>query len=104
MCAVRRSVLVGTRALCVGLLLAFVSGPLGFPCCLLPCCLPWACSRVPMCLLATCSLRWLRCRYQVLAGVVEQRVLEPLLEKNKLALSVLSFIARTGNTFLGSLL
>lgn len=43
-------------------------------------------------------------RYQVLAGVVEQRMLEPLLHDKKLLLSILSFAVRTGNTFLGSLL
>lgn len=43
-------------------------------------------------------------RYQVVAGVVEQRVLEPLLHKHKLVLSALCFAVRTGNTFLGSLL
>lgn len=43
-------------------------------------------------------------RYQVLAGVIEQRMLEPLLHKHKLALSALCFAVRTGNTFLGSLL
>ncbi|KAL1552959.1 Protein RETICULATA-RELATED 4, chloroplastic [Salvia divinorum] len=43
-------------------------------------------------------------RYQVLAGVVEQRVLEPLLHQHKLLLSALCFAVRTGNTFLGSLL
>ncbi|CAA7388524.1 unnamed protein product [Spirodela intermedia] len=43
-------------------------------------------------------------RYQVLAGVVEQRVLEPLLHNQKLVLSALCFAVRTGNTFLGSLL
>lgn len=43
-------------------------------------------------------------RYQLLAGVVEQRILEPVLHDRKLALSVLSFICRTGNTFLGSLM
>lgn len=43
-------------------------------------------------------------RYQILAGVVEQRVLEPALHNQKLALSVLSFVCRTGNTFLGSLM
>ncbi|CAM6112647.1 unnamed protein product [Calypogeia fissa] len=43
-------------------------------------------------------------RYQILAGVVEQRVLEPLLGRRKLALSAASFAVRTGNTFLGSLL
>ncbi|XP_002960279.2 protein RETICULATA-RELATED 4, chloroplastic [Selaginella moellendorffii] len=43
-------------------------------------------------------------RYQILAGVVEQRILEPMLHNKKLALSVLCFAVRTGNTFLGSLM
>ncbi|KAJ9698039.1 hypothetical protein PVL29_007241 [Vitis rotundifolia] len=43
-------------------------------------------------------------RYQVLAGVVEQRILEPMLHQHKLLLSALCFAVRTGNTFLGSLL
>lgn len=43
-------------------------------------------------------------RYQVLAGVVEQRMLEPLLHNHKLALSAICFVVRTGNTFLGSLM
>ncbi|CAL4900515.1 unnamed protein product [Urochloa decumbens] len=43
-------------------------------------------------------------RYQVLAGVIEQRMLEPLLHRHKLALSAMCFAVRTGNTFLGSLL
>ncbi|KAL3678178.1 hypothetical protein R1sor_021134 [Riccia sorocarpa] len=43
-------------------------------------------------------------RYQLLAGVVEQRVLEPLLHNHKVALGVSSFAVRTANTFLGSLL
>ncbi|KAL3653361.1 Protein RETICULATA-RELATED 4, chloroplastic [Castilleja foliolosa] len=43
-------------------------------------------------------------RYQVLAGVVEQRLLEPMLHQHKLFLSALCFAVRTGNTFLGSLL
>ncbi|CAA6668977.1 unnamed protein product [Spirodela intermedia] len=43
-------------------------------------------------------------RYQLLAGVVEQRILEPLFHKQKLVLSALCFAVRTGNTFLGSLL
>ncbi|CAB4309143.1 unnamed protein product [Prunus armeniaca] len=43
-------------------------------------------------------------RYQVLAGVIEQRCLEPLLHKHKLMLSAICFAVRTGNTFLGSLL
>ncbi|KAL2936151.1 Protein RETICULATA-RELATED 4 chloroplastic [Bienertia sinuspersici] len=43
-------------------------------------------------------------RYQVLAGVIEQRILEPLLHDRKLVLSALCFAVRTGNTFLGSLM
>lgn len=43
-------------------------------------------------------------RYQVLAGVIEQRMLEPLLHQHKLMLSAICFVVRTGNTFLGSLL
>ncbi|KAF3452514.1 hypothetical protein FNV43_RR02947 [Rhamnella rubrinervis] len=43
-------------------------------------------------------------RYQVLAGVIEQRILEPMLHQHKLILSALCFAVRTGNTFLGSLL
>ncbi|KAH6767664.1 UvrABC system C protein, partial [Perilla frutescens var. hirtella] len=43
-------------------------------------------------------------RYQVLAGVIEQRVLEPMLHQHKLFLSAICFAVRTGNTFLGSLL
>ncbi|KAF5184639.1 Reticulata-related 4 protein [Thalictrum thalictroides] len=43
-------------------------------------------------------------RYQVLAGVIEQRVLEPLLNQHKIILSAMCFAVRTGNTFLGSLM
>ncbi|XP_071690089.1 protein RETICULATA-RELATED 4, chloroplastic-like [Rutidosis leptorrhynchoides] len=43
-------------------------------------------------------------RYQVLAGVIEQRMLEPLLHQHKLILSAICFAVRTGNTFLGSLM
>lgn len=43
-------------------------------------------------------------RYQVLAGVIEQRILEPLLHEQKLLLSAICFVVRTGNTFLGSLM
>lgn len=43
-------------------------------------------------------------RYQILAGVIEQRLLEPLLHQHKLFLSAMCFAVRTGNTFLGSLL
>ncbi|WCJ18569.1 hypothetical protein M5689_000911 [Euphorbia peplus] len=43
-------------------------------------------------------------RYQILAGVIEQRILEPLLHQHKLLLSAICFAVRTGNTFLGSLM
>ncbi|KAG8638298.1 hypothetical protein MANES_14G003866v8 [Manihot esculenta] len=43
-------------------------------------------------------------RYQVLAGVIEQRILEPLLHQHKLMLSAICFAVRTANTYLGSLL
>ncbi|XP_047315754.1 protein RETICULATA-RELATED 4, chloroplastic-like [Impatiens glandulifera] len=43
-------------------------------------------------------------RYQVLAGIIEQRMLEPLLHQHKLLLSAICFVVRTGNTFLGSLM
>ncbi|XP_022752364.1 protein RETICULATA-RELATED 4, chloroplastic-like [Durio zibethinus] len=43
-------------------------------------------------------------RYQMLAGVIEQRILEPLLHQHKLMLSAICFAVRTGNTYLGSLL
>ncbi|KAI9078280.1 hypothetical protein K1719_039782 [Acacia pycnantha] len=43
-------------------------------------------------------------RYQILAGIIEQRLLEPLLHQHKLILSALCFAVRTGNTYLGSLL
>ncbi|KAL8028596.1 hypothetical protein ABFX02_14G171200 [Erythranthe guttata] len=43
-------------------------------------------------------------RYQVVAGVIEQRILEPLLHEQKLLLSAVCFAVRTGNTFLGSLM
>ncbi|CAO2167770.1 unnamed protein product [Urochloa humidicola] len=43
-------------------------------------------------------------RYQILSGVIEQRMLEPLLHNQKLLLSAMCFAVRTGNTFLGSLL
>eukprot|EP00899_Mesostigma_viride_P022998 jgi/Mesvir1/3883/Mv19835-RA.1 len=42
-------------------------------------------------------------RYQVLAGVLEQRILEPLIKK-ELPLTIACFLLRTANTFLGSLL
>ncbi|KAK3166547.1 hypothetical protein QOZ80_1AG0047140 [Eleusine coracana subsp. coracana] len=43
-------------------------------------------------------------RYQILAGVIEQRMLEPLLHNHKILLSAMCFAVRSGNTFLGSLL
>ncbi|OAY44847.1 protein RETICULATA-RELATED 4, chloroplastic [Manihot esculenta] len=43
-------------------------------------------------------------RYQILAGVIEQRILEPLLHQHKVILSAACFAVRTGNTFLGSLM
>ncbi|KAK3223912.1 hypothetical protein Dsin_010937 [Dipteronia sinensis] len=43
-------------------------------------------------------------RYQVLAGVIEQRILEPLLHQHKLIVSAICYAVRTGNTFLGSLI
>ncbi|KAL2329221.1 hypothetical protein Fmac_022648 [Flemingia macrophylla] len=38
-------------------------------------------------------------RYQVVAGIIEQRLLEPLLHQHKLMLSALCFAVRTGNTW-----
>ncbi|KAL2942058.1 Protein RETICULATA-RELATED 4 chloroplastic [Bienertia sinuspersici] len=43
-------------------------------------------------------------RYQIVAGIFEQRLLEPMFHNQKLVLSALCFAVRTGNTFLGSLL
>jgi len=43
-------------------------------------------------------------RYQLLAGVAEQRIIEPLLHGNPLASTAASFVVRTANTFVGSLL
>lgn len=43
-------------------------------------------------------------RYQFLAGVVEERGIEKMFRGNAAACGVLSFVVRTGNTFLGSLL
>ena len=39
---------------------------------------------------------------QILAGLVEERGIEVLFKTNPAACAVLSFIVRTGNTFLGS--
>jgi len=43
-------------------------------------------------------------RYQVIAGVVEERGIEVLFKGNPAAAAALSFVVRTGNTFLGSLM
>ena len=43
-------------------------------------------------------------RYQLLAGVIEQRMIEPLLHPYPFASAAASFVVRTGNTFVGSLL
>jgi hypothetical protein len=43
-------------------------------------------------------------RYQVLAGVVEERGIETIFKGNYKLCAALSFLVRTGNTFLGSLL
>lgn len=43
-------------------------------------------------------------RYQILAGVIEERGIETLFKGNYQLCAALSFIVRTGNTFLGSLL
>lgn len=43
-------------------------------------------------------------RYQVLAGIIEQRILEPFLHQHKIILGAICFVVRTGNTFLGSLM
>ncbi|XP_048499734.2 protein RETICULATA-RELATED 4, chloroplastic-like [Beta vulgaris subsp. vulgaris] len=43
-------------------------------------------------------------RYQIVAGIIEQRLLEPMFHKQKLLLSAFCFAVRTGNTFVGSLL
>jgi hypothetical protein len=43
-------------------------------------------------------------RYQLVAGVLEQRLIEPLLHGAPLVSTAASFVVRTGNTFLGSLL
>lgn len=43
-------------------------------------------------------------RYQVIAGVVEERGIEVLFKGSPALCSALSFVVRTGNTFLGSLM
>lgn len=42
-------------------------------------------------------------RYQLIAGVVEERGIESYFADNPRLCNVLSFAVRTGNTFLGSL-
>jgi hypothetical protein len=49
-------------------------------------------------------LLFVYCRYQLLAGVIEERGIETLFKGNYQLCAALSFIVRTGNTFLGSLL
>ena len=43
-------------------------------------------------------------RYQIVAGLIEERGIEAMFHSNPAACAILSFIVRTGNTFLGSLL
>jgi hypothetical protein len=43
-------------------------------------------------------------RYQILAGIVEERGIEAVFKSNPALCAALSFVVRTGNTFLGSLL
>jgi hypothetical protein len=43
-------------------------------------------------------------RYQILAGIVEERGIEMWFRSNPALCAALSFVVRTGNTFLGSLL
>ena len=43
-------------------------------------------------------------RYQILAGVVEERGIEAVFAGNPALCSALSFVVRTSNTFLGSLM
>lgn len=43
-------------------------------------------------------------RYQVVAGIIEERGIEVLFKSNPSLCHALSFVVRTGNTFLGSLL
>lgn len=55
-------------------------------------------------LVLTSGLACFSCRYQVLAGVVEERGIETIFKGNYKLCAALSFLVRTGNTFLGSLL
>ena len=43
-------------------------------------------------------------RYQIVAGIIEERGIEVLFKGNHQLCHILSFIIRTGNTFVGSLL
>lgn len=43
-------------------------------------------------------------RYQILAGVIEERGIEVVFKNYPLLCNALSFVVRTGNTFLGSLM
>ncbi len=43
-------------------------------------------------------------RYQLLAGVIEERGIETIFKGNYQLTTALSFVVRTANTFLGSLL
>ncbi len=43
-------------------------------------------------------------RYQIIAGVIEERGIERLFKGNARLCGILSFIVRTSNTFVGSLL
>lgn len=43
-------------------------------------------------------------RYQFIAGIVEERGIEAIFASNPALCSTLSFIVRTSNTFLGSLM
>ncbi len=43
------------------------------------------------------------CRYQLVAGVIEERGIEEYIADRRIC-NVLSFIVRTSNTFVGSLL
>lgn len=43
-------------------------------------------------------------RYQVLAGILEERIIETVFVGKPALTTAISFVLRTGNTFLGSLL
>jgi hypothetical protein len=43
-------------------------------------------------------------RYQIIAGVVEERGIEAVFKNNAALCSALSFVVRTSNTYLGSLM